>query len=61
MKVSLPSNVRLALYIMTALGTPVIGYFQAIGVIGDLEVGLWSGIVAAVASLAAFNVTPDKE
>lgn len=61
MKISLPSNVRLALYIMTAIGTPLVGYLQAVGVIGVLEVGLWSAEVAVISALAAFNVTPDGE
>lgn len=60
MNLSLPSKVRAALYIVTALGTPIIGYLLAKGIIGELEVALWSALVTAVSALAAFNVAPDK-
>jgi hypothetical protein len=57
MRVNLPDKVRVAVYIVTALGTPVIGYLLAKGTIGELEVGLWGGLVTAVNSMAALNVT----
>lgn len=60
MSINLPYKVRAALYVITALGTPVVAYLLAIGVIGELEVALWSAEVAAVGALAAFNVTPDE-
>ena len=52
-----PKSVRALLYILTALGTPVVAYLQAKHHIGMLEVGLWSAEVAVVNVLAALNVT----
>jgi hypothetical protein len=46
----------MALYIITALGTPLIAYLASKGIIGNLEVGLWSSIVTVVSGMAAFNV-----
>lgn len=60
MQINLPAKVRAALYILTALGTPFVAYLAATGVIGNLEVSLWSAEVTAVSALAAFNVTPDE-
>lgn len=56
-KVNLPYKVRAALYIFTLLGSPVIAYLLSKGIIGNLEVALWSAEVTAVLTLAAFNVT----
>jgi len=60
MKLNLPPQVRAALYVATSLGSPVVGYLAATGVIGTLEVALWSAEVAVVAALAAFNVDTGK-
>ena len=60
MKLNPSSKVRVALYIVTALGTPVVAYLLAKGLIGVLEVTLWSAEVTAVAAMAGFNVTPEK-
>lgn len=57
MRVNLPDRVRVALYVVTALGTPVVAYLLAKGYISELEVGLWSGLVTAVSGMAALNVT----
>jgi len=55
-----PRRVRVVTYIVTAIGTPLVAYLQAKGVIGDLEVILWSAEVAVVGGLAAFNAAdPD--
>ena len=56
MKINPPSQVRIALYILTALGTPVTAYLLSKGYIGELEVSFWSGLVAAVSALAGLNV-----
>lgn len=50
-----PRRVRAALYVLTAIGTPVVAYLNAKGYIGSLEVGLWSAEVAAASGLAALN------
>lgn len=49
------------LYIITAVGTPVVTYLAARQIIGDLEVVLWSAEVVVVSTIAAFNVTKDEE
>lgn len=51
-------RVRAALYVLTLLGTPVVVYLQAKGLIGDLELGLWGAEVTAVSTIAALYV-PD--
>lgn len=56
MKINLPRPARLAVYIITALGTPVVAYLNARGIIGSLEVGLWSAEVTVATSLAALNI-----
>lgn len=61
MRINLPTKVRAALYVITALGTPVIGYLLAKGTISELEVGLWGGLVTAVNAMAALNVSNPKE
>ncbi len=60
MTLNLPAKVRATLYVITAVGTPVVAYLAAKTIIGDLEVVLWSAEVTVVSALAAFNVTPDK-
>lgn len=55
MQVNLPPRVRLALYVLTALGTPVAAYLFAKEIIGELELALWSAEVAVVTAMAAFN------
>lgn len=55
-----PRRVRVALYVSTLVGTPIVAYLNARGLIGDLEVILWSAEVAVVTGLAALN-TPAPE
>ena len=59
MKIS--SNLRQVLYIVTAVGTPIMAYLLTIGIIGEVEMTLWSAEVAVVGGLAAFKTTPDGE
>lgn len=60
MIVNFPPRVRLALYIFTVVGSPVVAYLSDKGTIGTREVALWLAEVSAVSLLAAFNVKPDK-
>lgn len=60
MNFNIPYKVRAALYILTAIGTPVVGYLLAKDVIGELEVSLWGGLVTVVNSMAALNTSPNK-
>lgn len=61
MTITIPAKVRQALYIFTAVGTPVVTYLLAKEVIGELEMALWSAEVLVVGSLAAFKTTPEGE
>lgn len=56
MNINLPPKVRISLYILTAIGSPVVSYLLAKGFIGELEMALWGAEVTAVTALAAFNV-----
>lgn len=49
-------TVRVVIYLVTALGTPLVAYLNARGIIGSLEVSFWSAEVAVATGLAALNV-----
>lgn len=51
-----PAKIRGVIYIVTALGTPLIAYLLAKGIISSLEVTLWAAEVTAVNAMAALNV-----
>lgn len=55
-----PRRVRAALYVLTAVGTPVVVYLQAKGIVGDLELVLWGAEVTVVNGLAALNTSPSE-
>lgn len=57
MTLNIPPKVRAGLYVLTALGSPIVGYLLAKGYIGTLEVSLWGGLVTAVNTLAALKVS----
>lgn len=57
MNLNFPPKVRAVLYVVTALGSPVVVYLLAKGIIGELEMALWAAEVTAVSALAAFNVS----
>lgn len=57
MNINLPANLRAAIYVITAIGSPVVAYLGQQEVIGTFWVGLWAVIVTAVASLARINVS----
>lgn len=56
MTLNIPYKGRAALYIITAIGTPIVAYLFAKGFIGTLEVSLWAAEVTAVSALAGLNV-----
>jgi hypothetical protein len=60
MTLNVPYKIRAGLYILTALGTPLIAYLAAKNYIGDLEVVLWSAEVTVVSAMAALNTSPTK-
>ena len=55
MTINLPINVRRALYILTAIGTPIVAYLVGKGILDQEFSVLWSAEVAVVGGLAAFN------
>lgn len=60
MNLNLPPRVRAILYVLTLVGTPIVGYLLSKKVIGELEVNLWGAEVMVVSALAAFNVSKKK-
>lgn len=60
MKITIPHRVRIALYILNVLGTPLVVYARAKDWIGDLELALWGSEVAAVMALAGLNVNSSE-
>lgn len=57
MRINLPSKVRAAIYVFTAVGSPIMGYLLARGIIGELEMALWTAEIAAVTAMAALNIS----
>lgn len=55
MSVNLPANVRAIIYVILAVGSPIVLYLQVTNVIGENEVNLWLALSAAVGALAKFN------
>lgn len=58
MKINIPRNIRLLLYIITVFGSLLVSYFSATGKLGGAEVALWTGFTAAIATMAGFNINP---
>lgn len=61
MKLNLPRKIRALLYVITIVGSPIMTYLLSLGLIGDLEMSLWSSEVAVVATIAGLNLTPSEE
>ena len=53
---AIPKPVRQALYIVYALGGPVLIYLQSRGIVGESELALWAG-VGSVLGLTALGNT----
>lgn len=60
-RVNLPPQVRAALYVVTALLSPVVGVLVMQHVLPNWVATLWSGEVAAVGTLAALNVSNSQD
>lgn len=56
----LSANVRSALYIISAVLTPVLAYLAEQGTISTFIAGLWLVINSAILGLARVNITPDQ-
>lgn len=54
--ITLPPRVRLAIYLVSGVGSAVVAYLVARGFAGDAEVALWAALVAVVNGLSAANV-----
>ena len=57
MNINLPPKLRQAIYVVTAIASPVMAYLNQSGTVSDFVFGLFADVVTAVAGLAAFNVT----
>lgn len=55
--ITMPCWVRLAVYLVTGLGTPIVMYALAKGWIGELEATLWGAEVAFAMTVAGLNAT----
>lgn len=55
------ARVRSAIYVVTAVGSPVIAYLNQSAVVSDFVVGLWLVLSSAVLGLARLNVSPEEE
>ncbi|WP_418061800.1 hypothetical protein [Pimelobacter simplex] len=55
MKLSLPTKVRRALYVLTAAGTPIVAYLQVKGLVGEPEMVLWAAEVTVVSTIAGLH------
>lgn len=60
MTFSLDFRVRAVLYLLTAIGTPLVAYLNARGIIGQLEVALWSAEVSVIMGMAGLYVSDDN-
>lgn len=60
MTINIPTNIRIALYVLTVLASPLIAYLNATGHIGENEVTMFAAYVAAIAAMAGFNVPSSK-
>lgn len=56
-KLNFPPKVRAGLYVLTALGTPLMGVLSEQHFVPDWAMTLWTAEVAAVSAMAALNVT----
>ncbi len=57
MKLNPPSKIRALLYVITALGTPLMGVMTEQKFLPMWAMTLWTAEVAAVGALAALNTT----
>ena len=58
MDVAIPRSVRLVLYLVTSIGSLLVTYLAARGLVGPDEIGLWTGFTALIAAMAGFNISP---
>lgn len=56
-----PKKVRAIIYGLNVLGSPIMAYLLARGIIGTLEVSLWAAEMSAAFALAGLNVTSKED
>ena len=56
MQLSVPSKIRVAIYVFVVLGTAIIVPLYAGHVISDLFFAVWTSVTGAASGLAALNV-----
>lgn len=61
MEVSLPAKLRLAIYVVATVATPVLYYLNQQSVVADFWMGLYTVVVTAVTGLAALNTPVYKD
>lgn len=61
MRVNLPDRVRVALYVITALGTPIVSVLTDQNILPMWVMTLWAAEVTAVGAMAALNVTASND
>lgn len=62
MRINLPNKVRAILYVVTAIGTPIVGVLADQKFLPDWVMTLWTAEVAVVSAMAALNVnTPEDK
>lgn len=54
----LPVKVRFAIYLLTTVGSAVMVYLLAKGLVGDDEMVLWAAVSGLANALAAFKTFP---
>ena len=55
----LNAQIRSAIYVLTAIASPLVAYLGTTGRLDDFWVGLFAVLVTAVSGLAYSKVTPD--
>ena len=58
--INIPSWLRFTLYATTAIGTPVMVYLKARGIVGELEMNLFYAESSVVATMAAIKTTKEE-
>jgi uncharacterized membrane protein (DUF485 family) len=54
-----PYKLRLTLYVIGFVGTPVVGVLVSQGIAPAITAQIWAAYVTGVSALAAANVTPE--
>lgn len=61
MNLNIPYKGRAAIYLLIALGTPLVAYLRVKNIIGDQEVVLWGSYVTVGGTIATLNVTKPQQ